>query len=148
MDLERFVQAQSDGVFEQALTELHRGKKQAHWMWFVFPQFVGLGNSPTSRVFALSSLEEARRFLRHPLLGARLLQCCRALGRLTNKTAVDIFGPIDAVKLRSSMTLFLRAEPQQTLFKAVIDEFFDGELDPLTDQLLGDPRGTRDSSSR
>src|ERR1700757_3448214 len=106
-DLQRFVAAQdSGGTYEQARAELRSGRKRSHWMWFVFPQIAGLGQSPTSRRYAISSLDEARAYLAHPVLGARLLDCARIVGELDDRSAEEIFGAIDAMKLRSSMTLF------------------------------------------
>lgn len=136
-DLERFVQAQDkDASYERALLEVSGGRKQTHWMWFVFPQVAGLGHSPTARYFAISGLEEARAYLGHPVLGPRLLECARVLAGLEGLAAEEIFGPIDALKLRSSMTLFLRADPSQPLFWAVLERFFDGRPDPATDALV------------
>jgi uncharacterized protein (DUF1810 family) len=136
-DLERFVAAQNNGgIYDQALAELQVGRKSGHWMWFVFPQLAGLGHSDTARRYAISSLEEARDYLEHPVLGPRLLECAQVLSRHADRTAEDVFGSIDARKLRSSMTLFLRAAPRETVFKTVLARFFDGEPDPATDDLL------------
>ncbi|NUT72780.1 DUF1810 domain-containing protein [Pseudarthrobacter sp. C4D7] len=136
-DLERFVAAQNGGgTYERALGELQVGRKSGHWMWFVFPQIAGLGQSETSRRYALSSLAEARAYLDHELLGPRLLECSLTLANHADQSAEDIFGGIDATKLRSSMTLFLRAAPGETVFKSVLAQFFNGEPDPATDALL------------
>jgi uncharacterized protein (DUF1810 family) len=136
-DLERFVSAQDNGgTYEQALAELQVGSKSGHWMWFVFPQLAGLGQSATSRRYAVSSLEEARDYLDHPVLGPRLLECAQALTNHPDRSAEDIFGGIDARKLRSSMTLFLRAAPGETVFKTVLAQFFDGQPDSATDEFL------------
>jgi uncharacterized protein (DUF1810 family) len=136
-DLERFVTAQNaDGTYGRALGELRRGQKTSHWMWFIFPQIAGLGHSPTASVFAVSSLQEAQAYLRHVELGSRLIECTRIVAQLQGRTAVQIFGSIDAKKLRSSMTLFLRAAPGEALFKQVLDRYFDGEADGATDRLL------------
>ncbi|MCU1566292.1 MAG: hypothetical protein JWQ56_1229 [Pseudarthrobacter sp.] len=136
-DLERFVAAQnSGGIYDQALAELQVGNKSGHWMWFVFPQLAGLGHSETSRRYAISSLQEARDYLDHPVLGPRLLECAQVLSAHPDRTAEDIFGGIDARKLCSSMTLFLRAAPGETVFKTVLARFFDGQPDPATDDLL------------
>ncbi|VXB40108.1 conserved hypothetical protein [Arthrobacter sp. 9AX] len=136
-DLERFVSAQDNGgTYEQALAELQVGSKSGHWMWFVFPQLAGLGQSATSRRYAISSLEEARDYLEHPVLGPRLLECAQVLTNHPDRSAEDIFGGIDARKLRSSMTLFLRAAPGETVFKTVLAQFFDGQPDSATDELL------------
>ena len=132
-DLERFVAAQDDGVtYERAVAELRGGRKSSHWMWFVFPQIVGLGQSSMSRRYAIRSLAEARAYLGHPVLGPRLRECARIVAATTGRTAEEIFGGIDAVKLRSSMTLFLEAAPDETVFKQVLDRYFDGVEDPRT----------------
>jgi uncharacterized protein (DUF1810 family) len=136
--LSRFVEAQdSGGTYRQALAELQVGAKRSHWMWFVFPQVAGLGTSPTSRQYAISSLAEARSYLQHPVLGPRLLECCRAVLAVAGRSAEQIFGGIDARKLQSSATLFLRAAPDQPVFGQVLDRYFDGNADPATDRLLG-----------
>jgi len=136
-DLDRFVAAQnSGGTYDQALGELQVGRKSGHWMWFVFPQISGLGKSATSRKYAISSLAEARAYLDHEVLGPRLLECALVLANHADQSAEDIFGGIDAKKLRSSMTLFLRAAPGETVFKTVLAQFFDGEPDPATDEIL------------
>ena len=136
-DLERFVLAQdAGGTYRQALEELRNGLKQSHWMWFVFPQVAGLGQSPTSRKYAITSLAEAEAYLRHPLLGPRLVESANAVAAHTGLSAVRIFGGIDAQKLRSSMTLFLRAAPKEPAFQEVLDRYFDGSPDPTTDRLL------------
>ena len=136
-DLERFVLAQEAGrTYQRALEELRNGEKQSHWMWFVFPQVAGLGQSPTSRKYAITSLAEAQAYLRHPLLGPRLVESANAVAAHTGLSAVRIFGGIDAQKLRSSMTLFLRAAPKEPAFQEVLDRYFDGSPDPTTDRLL------------
>ena len=136
-DLERFVTAQdSNGTYTSALSELRAGRKAGHWMWFVFPQVAGLGRSEMSRRYAIASLEEARAYLAHPVLGERLEQCARVLVDLHSRTADEIFGPVDAIKLRSSMTLFARAAPQSPLFRDVLDRYFGGIADDATDALL------------
>jgi uncharacterized protein (DUF1810 family) len=136
--LQRFVDAQDDdGTYESALRELSDGRKRSHWMWFIFPQLAGLGQSPTSRRYAISSLEEARAYVEHPVLGPRLEECARALLQRTGGSARDIFGGIDAMKLRSSMTLFHRADPDNALYSEVLDRYFGGEPDEATDRLLG-----------
>jgi uncharacterized protein (DUF1810 family) len=136
-DLERFVRAQDDGgTYAAALSELHRGRKTGHWMWFVLPQLAGLGSSPTARFFAIRSLEEARAYLAHPVLGARLREAARAT-LTTSAGSVDaLLGGIDARKLRSSMTLFLRAAPDDPLFQQVLDRWYGGAPDAATDALL------------
>ncbi|KNH13139.1 calpastatin [Arthrobacter sp. ZBG10] len=141
-DLERFVTAQEGGVYDDALAQLRAGSKTGHWMWFVFPQITGLGQSPTSRRYAINSLAEARAYLRHGLLGPRLLECTAALMDQPGRSAVSILGSIDARKLKSAMTLFLRADPGEALFQAVLDQFFDGVPDAATDSLLAGLAGT------
>jgi uncharacterized protein (DUF1810 family) len=134
-NLQRFVAAQdSGGTYERAVAELRRGRKTSHWMWFVFPQIAGLGSSQMSRTYAIASLDEARAYLRHPVLGPRLLECARVVAASPTATAEDLFGGIDAQKLRSSMTLFLRADPTQPVFQQVLDRYFDGQPDAATDQ--------------
>jgi uncharacterized protein (DUF1810 family) len=136
-DLQRFVDAQNAGnSFEQALAELRAGRKRSHWMWFVFPQMAGLGQSEMSRRFAISSLGEAQAYLAHPLLGARLTACTEVLLSHHGKTAEEIFGGIDAVKLRSSMTLFARAAAKASPFEAVLERYFAGEADAATEALF------------
>ena len=134
-DLERFVRAQ-DGVYEQALGELRAGAKRGHWMWFVFPQVTGLGRSPMAQRYAISGLPEAQAYLDHPVLGPRLVDCAQALLDLGTSDAVRVLGPVDAMKLRSSMTLFERAEPEAAVFAAVLDRFFAGERDAATTDRL------------
>ncbi len=135
-DLDRFIVAQ-EPVYEGALEELRRGRKTSHWMWFIFPQVAGLGSSAMSRRFAIASLDEARAFLAHPVLGPRLRECAAAVLAVTGWTADEIFGSVDAKKLRSSMTLFHRAVPEESLFGQVLDRYFDGVADGATDSLLG-----------
>jgi uncharacterized protein (DUF1810 family) len=135
-DLQRFVAAQDgDGTYDRALAELRRAHKTGHWMWFVFPQLAGLGRSTTSRRYAISSLDEARAYLRHPVLGARLLECATAVAAAP-PGAEAIFGGIDARKLQSSMTLFLRAAPDEPVFAEVLRRHFGGVPDATTDDLL------------
>ena len=139
-DLERFVLAQEAGeTYASAVAELRAGRKIGHWMWFVFPQIAGLGLSSMSRRYAISSLEEARRYLAHPILGERLRECARILTELEGKTAQAVFGSTDAMKLRSSMTLFARAAPESPLFRAVLDRYFGGLADEATDARLVRP---------
>ena len=136
-DLARFVTAQdSGGTYARAVTELRAGAKTSHWMWFVFPQIAGLGQSQLSRRYAISSLDEARAYLRHDVLGPRLRECA-AIVATSHRGAGDIFGGIDAMKLRSSMTLFRRADPDNALYGEVLDRYFGGEPDSATDRLLG-----------
>lgn len=121
-NLARFVEAQAGGVFEQALSELEAGQKQSHWMWFIFPQHRSRGRSETAKFFGLSGVEEARAYAGHPLLGSRLRQCCAAiLPHLeSGQPAEAILGPVDAMKLRSSMEIFAEADPAEPLFAAVL----------------------------
>jgi uncharacterized protein (DUF1810 family) len=136
-DLKRFVAAQdAGGTYQQAVAELRRGRKTSHWMWFVFPQIAGLGYSATSRKFAIASLDEARAYLAHPVLGPRLVECATIVAQTQDRTAEQIFGGIDAQKLRSCVTLFLRADPGQPVFGQVLARYFDGRPDPATDQRI------------
>ena len=132
-DLQRFVAAQDGGgTYDRALAELRAGRKQSHWIWFVFPQIEGLGRSPTARAYAISSLAEARAYLDHPLLGPRLRESADALLGLDSGDAEGVMGAVDAVKLRSSMTLFARADPDDDRFPAVLRKFYGGEEDEAT----------------
>jgi uncharacterized protein (DUF1810 family) len=136
-DLDRFVAAQeADGTYQRALDELRAGFKSSHWMWFVFPQIAGLGQSTTSRRFAISSLAEAAAYLRHPVLGPRLRESAAVVASIKGRSADQIFGSIDAMKLRSSMTLFRRAAPEEPMFGQVLKRYFDGIPDHATDALL------------
>ena len=136
-DLRRFVAAQDAGrTYDQATAELRRGRKTSHWMWFVFPQITGLGQSPVSRMYAISGLAEAQAYLAHPVLGPRLVECAAIVDGLSGRTAEQIFGGIDALKLRSSMTLFLRAAPDEPVFRQVLDQYFGGKADPATEQRI------------
>jgi uncharacterized protein (DUF1810 family) len=136
-DLERFVAAQNeDGTYDRAVEELRRGYKTSHWMWFVFPQIAGLGHSQMSRTFAISSLEEAKAYLQHAVLGPRLIECAGAVSNTPGQTAEQILGDIDAEKLHSSMTLFLRAAPDEPRFGQVLDQYFDGQPDSATDERI------------
>jgi uncharacterized protein (DUF1810 family) len=134
-DLQRFVTAQ-EGVYESAIAELRAGRKTGHWMWFVFPQIAGLGMSAMSQRYAIASLAEARAYLEHPVLGPRIAECARILSERGGQSAEEIFGGIDAVKLRSSMTLFARATEDDSVYDAVLDQYFAGETDPQTDARL------------
>jgi uncharacterized protein (DUF1810 family) len=134
--LARFETAQdSGGTYRAAVQELRAGRKTSHWMWFVFPQIAGLGQSPTARRFAIGSPAEARAYLEHPVLGTRLRECATILAELPGDSAEAIFGGIDAMKLRSSMTLFLRAH-QERVFATVLERYFGDEADAATDRLL------------
>ncbi|HEY1569028.1 MAG TPA: DUF1810 domain-containing protein [Solirubrobacteraceae bacterium] len=134
-DLARFQAAQRD-TYDQVVAELRAGRKAGHWMWFVFPQIAGLGRSAMSRRYAITSLDEARAYLHHPLLGPRLAECAGILIDLGGHDPDAIFGGIDAVKLRSSMTLFARASEDNSAYDAVLDQYFGGEPDPHTDARL------------
>jgi uncharacterized protein (DUF1810 family) len=135
--LDRFKAAQDEGgTYERALSELRAGRKATHWMWFVFPQLEGLGQSAISRRYAIHSLEEARAYLEDPVLGMRLRDCAESLTRLEGLSAERIFGGIDAVKLRSSMTLFALAAPEETCFTQVLQDYFAGVPDPDTEALI------------
>jgi uncharacterized protein (DUF1810 family) len=144
--LDRFVAAQDRyGTYDRALAELRAGAKASHWMWFIFPQLAGLGSSAMAREYAISSLDEARAYLAHPVLGPRLRECARVVAGTRGSSAERIFGPVDAMKLRSSMTLFAvagsaGAGSDGTVFRAVLDEFFCGVPDEATvARLLGWP---------
>jgi uncharacterized protein (DUF1810 family) len=135
--LERFVVAQNAGhTYDRAVQELRRGRKTSHWMWFVFPQVAGLGQSQMSRTYAIASLAEARAYLRHPVLGPRLRECAALVADSPARSAAEVFGGIDTQKLRSSMTLFRRADPQEPLFRRVLDRYFQGHEDPATVERL------------
>jgi uncharacterized protein (DUF1810 family) len=136
-DLERFVGAQeADGTYDRAVEELRRGRKTSHWMWYVFPQIAGLGYSATSRRYAIASLEEAQAYLEHPVLGPRMKECAGIVAQTQGQSAEQIFGGIDARKLHSSMTLFMRAAPDEPLYKQVLDQYFGGRADAATDQRI------------
>ena len=136
--LDRFVAAQDHaGTYDAAIEELRAGRKRSHWMWFVFPQIAGLGQSPTSRQFAISSLDEARAYLAHPVLGPRLTEAAQVVAELEGRSAEEIFGGIDAMKLRSSMTLFDYADSANPIFGQVLDAYFGGVRDEITERLLG-----------
>ncbi|MBN2004362.1 MAG: DUF1810 domain-containing protein [Anaerolineae bacterium] len=136
-DLTRFTTAQ-ESVYDTVLAELKDGRKRTHWMWYIFPQVDGLGFSSTSQYYAIKSLEEARQYLAHPVLGARLRECAEALLAVAGRSASDIFGYPDDLKLRSSMTLFARAAGElDSVFARVLDKYFHGEQDGRTMGLLG-----------
>ena len=137
-NLDRFVSAQETS-YARVLTELARGLKTSHWMWFVFPQLAGLGSSEVSRHYAISSIKEAQAYLAHPLLGARYRECVALLQDLFGATAEAVFGHVDAAKLRSSLTLFAEAAPSDPLFAAALQRWFRGEKDRRTIELL-EPR--------
>ncbi|HZZ61676.1 MAG TPA: DUF1810 domain-containing protein [Roseiarcus sp.] len=134
-DLERFVSAQRP-LYPRVLRELRASAKESHWMWFVFPQIAGLGRSPTSVRYAIASLDEAKAYLAHPVLGSRLRECARLVLETEGRTARDIFGSVDEMKFRSSVTLFMKAAPDETLFAECLQKFFGGEADPATLDIL------------
>jgi uncharacterized protein (DUF1810 family) len=126
MDLERFIRAQDrGGTYQRAVAELRNGRKTSHWMWFIFPQIAGLGRSAMAQAYAISDLSEAQAYLAHPVLGPRLIECAEIVVSHQGLSAQQIFGGIDAIKLRSSMTLFARADPDQAIFQQVIEQYFD-----------------------
>ena len=129
--LKRFVDAQ-EPVFAEVLRELERGHKRTHWMWFVFPQLAALGSSPTAKHFGIHSLDEARAYLRHPILGPRLRQCCETLIKVRGRSAREIFGATDELKLRSCLTVFELAAPNEPLFAQCLEKYYSGERDELT----------------
>ena len=136
-DLQRFVDAQDDlRTYDTALAELRAGRKRSHWMWFVLPQLAGLGMSRTAEHFGIHGVAEARAYLAHPVLGPRLRECARALADLDSHDPVAVLGPVDALKLRSSMTLFAHVAPDEPVFREVLDRYYDG-ADPATESLLG-----------
>jgi uncharacterized protein (DUF1810 family) len=133
--LARFIEAQ-ERIYDDALDELSNGQKQSHWMWFIFPQIDGLAYSSAAKYYAIKSLEEARQYLQHPVLGPRLLQCAEILLAIKRRSAAQIFGYPDDLKLRSSMTLFACAAEPPSVFERVLDRYFQGEQDVRTLQLL------------
>ncbi len=136
-DLKRFLDAQEND-FERALAEIKRGRKQSHWMWYIFPQIAGLGLSETSRFYAVKDHAEAELYLAHPVLGARLVEISEALLEIEGKTANQIFGSPDDMKLKSSMTLFGALKNTNPIFQGVLDEYFNGTKDLRTLQLIDD----------
>ena len=135
-DLRRFSEAQ-ESVYETALSELRDGRKRSHWMWFVFPQFAGLGSSASCRHFAIRSADEARAYLAHPVLGPRLVECADAVLAVTGRSAHEIFGSPDDLKLRSSATLFASVSPPGSVFERLLDKYFAGERDDATLRWIG-----------
>lgn len=129
--LDRFVAAQRD-TYDAALREIRSGHKQSHWMWFIFPQIDGLGSSPTARHYGIKSRNEAEAYLRHPVLGARLVECAQSALRISGRSARDVFGSPDDVKLRSSATLFAAVAPPGSVFERLLDRYFDGQSDQQT----------------
>ncbi len=139
-DLGRFVSAQ-EGIYDRVLAELRRGQKRTHWMWFIFPQIDGLAYSATSKHYAIKSLEEARQYLNHPLLGSRLLECAEAVLAVEGRSVSEIFGYPDDLKLKSSMSLFAYVADPGSVFARVLDKYFQGEQDVRTLDLLEKLKG-------
>ena len=135
-DLDRFVKAQFGG-YDSVLAELRRGQKTGHWIWYIFPQLAGLGHSDVSRYYGIASLDEAKAYVTHPVLGPRLRECAAVVLSVSGRTANEIMGSTDAMKLRSCMTLFHRAAPDEPLFREVLVRYYDGVADSRTDALLG-----------
>lgn len=136
ISLTRFIEAQ-EAIYDSALAELRAGHKRSHWMWFIFPQLAGLGRSSTARYYALEGLDEARAYLAHPLLGPRLDECTAATLGHTQRSALDIFGPLDELKFRSSLTLFALVTDPGSTFQQALQRFFGGRQDQRTLELLG-----------
>jgi uncharacterized protein (DUF1810 family) len=141
-DLRRFISAQ-DSVYDRVLEELKSGRKRSHWMWYIFPQVDGLGYSATSKHYAIKSMEEARAYLNHPVLGSRLLECTDAVLAIEGREVSDILGYPDDLKLQSSMTLFASAAGPDSVFVRVLDKYFQGERDVRTLRLLEPPKGNK-----
>jgi uncharacterized protein (DUF1810 family) len=141
-DLDRFVQAQ-EGDYERALSEVRAGRKRSHWMWYIFPQYDGLGFSPTSRRYAIKSVAEAQAYLAHPVLGPRLTGCAEAALRVEGRSALEVFGSPDDMKLRSCATLFAHVSPDGSVFEQLLNKYFDGERDDRTLRLIGAAPETR-----
>ena len=134
-DLDRFVRAQ-EGDYQQALSEIISGRKRSHWIWFIFPQIDGLGSSSTSKLYSIKSSAEAKAYLDHPVLGPRLLECAEAVVAVDDRSATEIFGSPDDLKLRSCATLFAAASPQGSVFDRIVEKYFRGERDGKTLRLL------------
>lgn len=137
MNLDRFIDAQK-GSYTTALDELRAGWKQSHWMWFIFPQLAGLGTSSTARYYSIQSLNEAAAYLEHPILGPRLIECCEALLLHADRTARDILGSPDDLKLRSGATLFAQVSPRRPVFGKILSTFYSSQPDTRTLELLGE----------
>jgi uncharacterized protein (DUF1810 family) len=138
VNLDRFVTAQS-GVYERALTEIRNGRKESHWMWFIFPQLVGLGSSSMARQYGITDADEARAYLAHPVLAPRLIEITQAVAELDNRSANEIFGSPDDMKLRSCATLFAHVSGEGSVFQQIIDKYYNGEPDPRTLSILAGP---------
>jgi uncharacterized protein (DUF1810 family) len=137
-NLGRFVEAQQ-GDYDRALSEIRRGRKQSHWMWYIFPQFDGLGFSSMSKRYAVKSRAEAQAYLSHPVLGPRLIECTEAVLRVEGRSAFEIFGSPDDMKLKSCATLFATVSPEGSVFHQLLDKYYQGERDDKTLRLLGSP---------
>lgn len=137
-ELSRFLSAQA-GSYEIAISEIRHGQKRSHWMWYIFPQYLGLGISPTAQRYAIKSVAEAETYLNHPVLGRRLVECAEAALRIESRSAHEIFGPPDDIKLKSSATLFDHVSPRGSVFERVLDKYFGGERDGKTLRLMGLP---------
>jgi uncharacterized protein (DUF1810 family) len=138
-NLSRFVQAQEQ-TYEQALSELRLGRKQSHWMWYVFPQLDGLGSSPITKLYSIKSEDEARAYLKHPTLGPRLVECAEVILSVDGKSAREILGSPDDLKLKSCATLFAQVSPPGSVFERILEKFYDGERDATTLRLLASSR--------
>ena len=134
-NLQRFVDAQ-EASFTSALAELKQGRKRGHWVWFIFPQLKGLGHSTNSEFYGISGLAEAGAYLRHPVLGPRLIECVQAVNSVERCSATEIFGEVDAMKFRSSLTLFAKAASSEPVFTQALQKYFNGEFDPVTMSVL------------
>lgn len=141
-DLSRFVQAQAED-YDLALSEIRAGRKRSHWMWYIFPQFAGLGFSSTSQRYAIRSIAEAEAYLRHPVVGPRLVECCEAAFGVNGASAYEIFGSPDDMKLRSCATLFARVSRPGSVFEGLLGKYFEGVPDERTLQLMGAAPKTR-----
>jgi uncharacterized protein (DUF1810 family) len=143
--LDRFLEAQ-ERDYDRARAEIQSGRKRTHWMWYVFPQFAGLGASPMSQEYAIRSLEEAKAYLAHPILGPRLIECAQAALDVQGKSATGIFGAPDDLKLRSCATLFAVVSPPGSVFDRLLAKYFDGTRDPLTLDAVRDQKGNTKKS--
>lgn len=141
-DLGRFLHAQAQD-YDRALSEIRAGRKRSHWMWYIFPQFASLGSSPTARRYAIKSMAEAEAYLQHPVLGARLTECCEAVIGVQGRSALEIFGSPDDMKLRSCATLFASISAPGSVFQQLLRKYFEGVPDPRTLHLMGAATGTQ-----
>lgn len=141
-NLHRFLTAQ-EPVYNTVLAELRAGRKSSHWIWFIFPQIAGLGHSSMAQQFAITSLDEAKAYLQHLVLGPRLQECTQLVLNVEGRSAEETFGYPDYLKFRSCMTLFMAATPDNTLFKAALDKYFDGQPDQRTLDVLAQQQSTK-----